>query len=501
LYDKRAVVGAVNEALSGIEMGARKQMPGDLKSALDVITKWKGYGVPFKEIQFAKKKANEIIRTPNVDKSAAIAITTKLDDLLTDTKNLSVKSPAGLDAPAAFDAARKATRNYKTLFENELTKPLAERTADGRYSVQPEQMLDRVFGGTQNALARFRELQRVPGLDITGPASDWVVSKVTKNGTAAITTPDDVARFMREPGNAALVNEIPGLKDRLDTIVRQSRTQQVQDSFANILQSNDMSRLGTYISTNRPVLNEVFASPSQRMFLDALERSANVLQKVPAGEVLDRKALDQLIKGNLFTILHGKVTGKLAEATAGAIAGKMIGAGAFPAASLELATAGGLSGAFLPKAQSYLSRLVYGTTQEQALAALNRAMQDPAYMRFLMQKPTIENQLSLFKTLPYRYMGSEVAPRAALGSRELLPAQTEETTEQAYDRLVREGKINPENVRTQRASGGRTGSGIAESLMRAAEKAKRELAQETEVLLNKPDEHIAKALEIAKQHI
>lgn len=61
--------------------------------------------------------------------------------------------------------------------------------------------------------------------------------------------------------------------------------------------------------------------------------------------------------------------------------------------------------------------------------------------------------------------------------------------------------VVPEEERTQRASGGRTGSGIAESLMRAAEKAKRELAQETEALLNKPDEHIAKALEIAKKNI
>jgi len=58
-----------------------------------------------------------------------------------------------------------------------------------------------------------------------------------------------------------------------------------------------------------------------------------------------------------------------------------------------------------------------------------------------------------------------------------------------------------EEERTQRASGGRTGAGIAESLIRAAEKAKRELAQETEALLNKPDEHIAKALEIAKKNI
>lgn len=58
-----------------------------------------------------------------------------------------------------------------------------------------------------------------------------------------------------------------------------------------------------------------------------------------------------------------------------------------------------------------------------------------------------------------------------------------------------------EENRPQRASGGRLGNGIAESLMRAADRAKRELSRETEALLDKPDEHIAKALEIAKKHI
>ena len=58
-----------------------------------------------------------------------------------------------------------------------------------------------------------------------------------------------------------------------------------------------------------------------------------------------------------------------------------------------------------------------------------------------------------------------------------------------------------EEERPERRAGGRIGSGIAESLMRAAEKAKRELGKETETLLNAPDEHIAKALDIAKRHI
>jgi hypothetical protein len=56
--------------------------------------------------------------------------------------------------------------------------------------------------------------------------------------------------------------------------------------------------------------------------------------------------------------------------------------------------------------------------------------------------------------------------------------------------------------RTGRASGGRIGSEAkAEQLIAAAERAKNNLGKETKSILNTPDEHIARALEIANKHI
>jgi hypothetical protein len=61
-------------------------------------------------------------------------------------------------------------------------------------------------------------------------------------------------------------------------------------------------------------------------------------------------------------------------------------------------------------------------------------------------------------------------------------------------------RLPPE--RTGRASGGRIGSDAkAEQLIAAAERAKNNLGKETKSILNTPDEHIARALEIANKHI
>jgi hypothetical protein len=56
--------------------------------------------------------------------------------------------------------------------------------------------------------------------------------------------------------------------------------------------------------------------------------------------------------------------------------------------------------------------------------------------------------------------------------------------------------------RISRASGGRLNGGLtADQLMVAAERAKKQHGKGTESLLDEPDEHITRALEIAKRHI
>lgn len=517
VYDKNVVVGALNNAFK--DMGiSRLGLPKEMNDYISQLRKYPDAGIPFSELQKVKRLANQIVRDPTVrDRAGAIELTTKLDDVLTNPLHLMTPVAPGTDAAKAFDTARTATREYKTLFETPNVAALAERypkgtTQAGQYVVQPEQMLDQVFGNSKTALARYRELQKIPGMDISTPASDWIVSKITNNGEKATLSSNDVAKFLRDPGNNALVNEIPGLRQRLDGIAQQSMGEQVRNSFAAAMDSPNPTKLSQYINKNRSLIDQVFTQPHEQQLVDALDRSSKILASVPSGTPLDRSVLDRLMKGDLFTILHGKITGKLGEATAGMAAGKLIGMTAPVAAGLETLGAGAITSGFFPKAQTMLANVIYGTTQEQAVAALNKAMRDPAYMNLLLSKPTIVNSMTFLKGL-LPYTAGQAATRGVLGSRDLNPPAPAETTDAAYNRLVKEGRIRPltspgpgnkqaSGGRAQRASGGRIApESKADALVKAAESAKKQINQGTEALLDQPDETITRALAVAKKHI
>jgi hypothetical protein len=63
------------------------------------------------------------------------------------------------------------------------------------------------------------------------------------------------------------------------------------------------------------------------------------------------------------------------------------------------------------------------------------------------------------------------------------------------------GPLGFEERRAGRATGGKVGGSIGDKLVTAAEKAKNQINKATEQLLQTPDEHVAKALEIANRHI
>ena len=81
----------------------------------------------------------------------------------------------------------------------------------------------------------------------------------------------------------------------------------------------------------------------------------------------------------------------------------------------------------------------------------------------------------------------------------------QETLEETYDRLIKEGKIQPARAdggRVARATGGKVDidRGVR-ALMMAVDAAKKKVNLSTESLLEQPDEHIAQALNMAKRHI
>ena len=87
-----------------------------------------------------------------------------------------------------------------------------------------------------------------------------------------------------------------------------------------------------------------------------------------------------------------------------------------------------------------------------------------------------------------------------------LPAGTASGLEElgAIQQLQEENPPRQQNQggRIPRASGGRLNGGLtADDLIAAAERAKKEHSKGTEALLDEPDEHITRALEVAKRHL
>jgi len=499
-YGRGTVSDVLNQADAAMGI-SREGLPGELKNYLEGLRNYPSSQIPFDEIQKVKSYANKMIRDPRVyDKSGPIAITTKLDEMLTDPNRVIKTYMSGANAsqtPQVFDQARRLTREYHNTFSTDVTKGLSEEypaghARSGQTVVEPEQMLDKIFGSPATALSKYRELQNIPGVNINRPASDWLIGKLTNNGQKAIVTQNDVAKFLQNPSYSQLATEIPGLRDRLNAIVKQSASDQIQTSFVNALNSDRPEKLAQFIKANRSDLRAALPTTQQQMFINQLERSSNLLAKMPTGMMADRQMFDRLAKGDLFTILHGVKTGTFAKGASGAAAGKLIGMSAPIGASFELLGASA-SMMGLTKPTEVAARLVYGTTKDNAMRILNEAMRNPDVYRALLQKPTIENTMrlqDLLKTMATSpELGALPTVRGARGK--LQTKEQEETTEEAYQRLQRRG----------RASGGRlTGVTTASMLVAAAERAKKGHGKATEPLLNQPDEAITRALAIANQH-
>jgi hypothetical protein len=121
---------------------------------------------------------------------------------------------------------------------------------------------------------------------------------------------------------------------------------------------------------NRADINTYVVDPDARRFVDQVNRSANVLKKLPVKAQLPEnaaKTFDTLAKGDMFTLLHGRATGAIAGGAAGYGAGAVLGM-TLPmqiAAEALGAVAGGYGSNVVGSTiRGGASRLVYGTTQQ-----------------------------------------------------------------------------------------------------------------------------------------
>jgi hypothetical protein len=506
-YSRPAVKEAIGAAYK--EMGIKAAtMPVELRKLVAGLNNWPQSQVPFQEIQDVKAYANKMLRDPKMDKRVAVAITTKLDDLLTDQSKVSqifMKGVTPGEVPGAFDKARTLYKDYKKTFETPTTAELSELHPEGhplagKPVIEAENFLDRVLGGQKDALSKYRELQSISGMDVSRPVSDWLVGKI--QGDKAFITPEMIDKFAKSPSYATLIKEVPGLESRLELISRTGAGDQVLQSLKNNVFQASPEKLLSWLRKNRADIDQHVMTPEGKAFVDRLENSANTLSKLTTTEAVPANAakkLELLQKGDMFTLLHGRAIGAIGGAAAGYGAGKLASMG-LPGVSnlLPLETIGaalGMSGSGLKNpATAALSRVIYGTTANDAMAALQRASVDPAFAQFLAQKPSMENALKLQGLLK----STKYAPQATFMGQKtpVEQPQPEKTTEQLYEEMQNRPKeLTIKGQRPTRATGG------AVNLMSLSKAAKKHVTRSTEDLLNESDDTVARALEVANKHI
>lgn len=504
-YNRPAVISALDDAFKQMR-GKAATIPPQMNAMVDRLRNFPDAQIPFLELQDLKAYANQILRDPSVDKSAAKAISVALDDVMTNPKNVSHIFMSGVvpgDVAPAFDKARTLTREYKSTFETPTTKPLTERhgpyhSEAGNYVTQPEEFLSKVLKTPDQALAKYRELQGIPGLDMARPIGDWLVTHI-QGGKAAI-TPEMLAKFKTSPSYAALVNEVPGLSQRLDLIAATSKADQIANSLTAQIQGNP-TKLADWISKNRADINSTITTPEGQRFVNQLNKSANILKKLPASDVVPEtaaKKLKMLADGDLFTLLHGKMAGVIGGAAAGAAAGKVAGMTVPMQIAAEMigAGAGAAHAPFMTPVTRAVSRIIYGTTKDEAMAALQRAAVDPVFAKFLAQKPSEANAMKLRGLLRESAARAPVSGVAAERLREPEPPQ--KTTDELYDELS--GQAPPLTIRGPGNRMGRA-TGGAVNLTALAKSARRHVTLDTKPLLGEHDETVARALEVAGKHI
>lgn len=495
LYKNRTLK-AVDDFMGSLTEARKTMLDKEVVDLIDRIKSMPGRDVPLQEIQDLRSK---ILSSARAAGDADDFFKAKVNNDLAQTLAKALDDPGNVvfgdrtgAARSAWENARTATRRYYETFEPKFMNDLISETRGGSQKIAGEATFSKMFSGP-NAVQNLQEVRKALGTKVDDQVSNWLIGDLTKNGTKIDLTTDDVAKWLADPKKAAIVDEVPGLRDRITNIAQRAgeseaaaTARQLTDGFQRAIDTRNPAVLSKFLDTHATNLKNVATTPAEAEFIDTLKRSTDILAKMPAGKPMaGTKTLDRLADNDIFTILYGRATGAITDGAAlavtAAIVKRTLG---MSLPGLEAtAFAAGSSGAAkeaVSRVRNAMNNVIFGKTQEETLALLQRAMVDPQLRAVLMQKPTADNLDSL----------SQLLMRGAERATATVP------------KVTVPGAMEQMRERPQRKSGGRVShETAAEHLVMKADKHKKANSKKTETLLEEPDERIVKALEVAKQHI
>lgn len=456
---------------------------------INALSQESGKTIPLLEIQAIRSLVLDKSRAAFRDGEGTLGMIhqklgNKFAKIIDNSKNIEFGDKPGIKRKAWSDAVA-ATKDYYQTFRPEFMAKLIAETSGGSQKIGANAVFDAMFSG-KNAVQQLKETRTALGTDIDKAAGDWIVGKLTKNGTVSTLKPDTVKNFLANPTTAGIVDEIPGLRSRIEGLGRLAGESQVAadqrlilSNFNTALNNNNPLMLSNFLDAKGAELKSLLSTPQDKNFIDAIGRSAKMMQNLSDKSSMRSKTLDKLQNGRIVDIIYGRSVGAISDGLAIELAAKLATLGGVPGIPSGLPGAVGAavsrySGQSAGPVAEIVGKFVLGDTKRITIERLQQAARDPEIALLLLQKPSPEAILRLQDRL-----ANITAPMA-------------------YERSLDE----PKEKREGRASGGKvSSSSISDRLITAAESAKRMSNKATEPLLRTSDESIARALEIANRHI
>lgn len=488
MYKNRAL-SAVDDYLGNLTTVRKGMIPKEITDTIDTIRAIPGRDVPIAEIQDLRSRvlaeSRKAFRSGDNFTGGQLSDFGKtLADVINDEKNIvfgdrptmpRVTPPGGMVGPVvptgsttareAWQKAVDATREYHKTFNEGWLKGLNRDIDSGIPKISLDSTFDNMLSG-KNATQNLDQLRNATKNAIDPHVSDYMIASLTQDGSK-IVSPKDVDAWLARGTNAAVVDKVPGLRDRINNIRQASVSNQLSQNLARY--ADEPEKIVKMFEDNRSLLNTAIPA-SERAYFDALEASAKKVQSIPASDFANLTTLNKLAKGSVADLLYGVASGKITKGLMGIAAVK--GAGyMFPSIQIGpmLEAITGVAGTTLPPVSKMLDRLATGNVRDRAIELLQQAKTDPVLFEKLMGSPDPRVLADMF--LPTTARG------AVMGARE--------------------GEANREG----RATGGSVKSAEhhADSLVAKVDEIRKSHNSKTKENLNKPDEVVIAALKVANQ--
>ena len=456
---------------------------------INALSQESGKTIPLLEIQAIRSLVLDKSRAAFRDGEGTLGmIHQKLGDkfakIIDDAENIQFGDKPGLKRKAWANAVA-ATKDYYQTFRPDFMAKLIAETSGGSQKIGANAVFDAMFSG-KNAVQQLKETRAALGTDLDKAAGDWIVGKLTKNGTVSTLKPDTVQNFLANPTTAGIVDEIPGLRSRIEGLGRLAGESQVAadqrlllSNFNTALNNNNPLMLSNFLDAKGAELKSLLSTPQDKNFIDAIGRSAKMMRNLSDKSSMRSKTLEKLQNGRIVDIIYGRNAGAISDGLAVELAANIASFGGLTGIpgglpGLAGAAVSRYSGQSAGPVAEIVGKFVLGDTKKITIEKLQQAARDPEIALLLLQKPSPEAILRLQDRL------------------------ANITSPMAYERSL----DRPPEERQGRATGGKVNSSsIADRLITAAESAKRMSNKATEPLLRTSDESIARALEIANRHI